>query len=131
MNKLKINAQNTKYMIGRGIRKEQRGEIILRCADEIQIERVEVKKYLGNITDDRLQFKDHCDYILKKIGKKISLLNIVGKYIAIYARCLIYKLIIAPHFEYCAILIINIAETQLSMPQKVQNRAMRGTLHCH
>jgi len=46
VNKLKMNAEKTKYMIVRDIRKEQRGEIILRCADETQSERVEVMKYL-------------------------------------------------------------------------------------
>jgi len=47
VNKLKMNAGKTKYMIVRGIRKEQRGEIVLRRADGTQIERVEVMKYLG------------------------------------------------------------------------------------
>jgi len=60
--KLKMNAEKTKYMTVRGIREEQR-EIILRCADETQIERIEIMKYLGIIIDDRLRFKDHCDYI--------------------------------------------------------------------
>jgi len=47
-----------------------------------------------------------------------------------YATCLIYKSIIAPHFDYCTTLIINMGETQLSMLQKAQNRAMRVILHC-
>jgi len=47
-----MNAKKTKYMIVRGIRKEQRGEIVLRCADGTQIERVEIMKYLGIIIDD-------------------------------------------------------------------------------
>jgi len=88
-NKLKMNAEKTKYMIVRGIRKEQRGEIVLRCADGIQIERVEVMKHLGIIINDRLQFTDHCDYVLKKIGKKISFLNRIGKSITMYATWLI------------------------------------------
>jgi len=46
-----------------------------------------------------------------------------------YVRCFIYKSIIAPHFEYCAILMVNIGETQLGMLQRVQNRAMRVILH--
>jgi len=33
VNKLEMNAEKTKYMIVRGVRKEQRGAIILRCAD--------------------------------------------------------------------------------------------------
>jgi len=51
VNKLKMNAEKTKYMIVRGIRKEQRGEIILRCADGTQMERVEIMKYLDIIID--------------------------------------------------------------------------------
>jgi len=130
VNKLKMNAEKTKYMIVRGIRKEQRGKIVPRCADGTQIERVEVMKYLGIIIDDRLRFTDHCDYVFKKIDKKISFLNRIGKSITMYVRCLIYKSIIAPHFEYCATLIINMGETQLNMLQKAQNRAMRVILHC-
>jgi len=83
VNKLKMNAEKTKYMIVKGIRKEQRGEIALRCADGTQIERVEVMKYLGIIID-RLRFTDHCDYVLKKIGKKISFLNRIDKSITMY-----------------------------------------------
>jgi len=44
--------------------------------------------------------------------------------------CVTYKAIIAPHFEYCTILIINMGETQLDMLQRAQNRAMRVILHC-
>jgi len=67
INKLKMNASKTKYMIIRSIRKELRGNTILKCLDRIEIERVEIMKYLGIIIDDRLQFQDHCNYMLKKI----------------------------------------------------------------
>jgi len=33
--------------------------------------------------------------------------------VSAHARCVIYKPIIAPHFEYCAILVIHVCETQL------------------
>jgi len=49
-----MNAEKAKYMIVRGRRKEQRGEIVLRCADGIQTERVEVMKFLDIIIDDRV-----------------------------------------------------------------------------
>jgi len=78
VNKLKMNADKTKYMIVRGIRKEQRGDIVLRCADGTVIDRVETMKYLGVIIDDKLRFHDHCDYIVKKVGKKVSFLNRIG-----------------------------------------------------
>jgi len=72
VNKLKINAKKAKYMIIRSVRKEQRGNVILRCSDRIKIEWIETMKYLGIVIDDKLQFKDHCDYMLKKIGEKTN-----------------------------------------------------------
>jgi len=66
VNKLKMNAEKTNYVIVKGIGKEQRGETVLRCADGTQIERVEVMKYLGIIIDDRLRFTNHCDDVFKK-----------------------------------------------------------------
>lgn len=129
-NKLKMNAVKTKYMIVRSIRKELRGDTTVKCLDGNEIERVEVMKYLGVIIDDRLRFSDHCNYMLKKIGKKISFLNRIGNDISAYTRCIIYKTIIAPHFEYCATLLINMGDTQLSKLQKAQNRAMRVILQC-
>jgi len=52
------------------MRKEQTDNVILRCSDGIQIEYVETMKYLDIVIDDKLQFKNHYDYMLKKIGKK-------------------------------------------------------------
>jgi len=68
--------------------------------------------------------------MLKKIGKKTSFLNRIGNYISAYTRCTIYKIIIAPHFEYCATLLISMGETQIIQLQKVQNRTMRVILQC-
>lgn len=129
-NKLKMNAEKTKYMLVRSIRNELRGNTIVKCLDGNEIERVEVMKYLGVIIDDGLRFSAHCDYMLKKIDKKISFLNRIGNYISAYTRCTIYKTIIAPHFEYCATLQIDMGDTQLSRLQKAQNRAMRVILQC-
>lgn len=130
VNKLKLNANKTKYMIVRSVRKELRGDVVLRCLDGTVIERVERMKYLGVIIDSKLRFEEHCDYMLKKIGKKTSFLNRIGNYMSAYTRCTIYKSIIAPHFEYCATLLIGMGETQLTKLQVAQNRAMRVVLQC-
>lgn len=131
LNMLKLNASKTKFMVLRSIRKELKGKIVLKCLDGTEIEHVEVIKYLGIIIDEKLRFKDHCDYMLKKIGKKTGFLNRIGNYISAYTRCIIYKSIIAPHFEYCATLLIDMGETQLNKLQVIQNRAMRVILQCN
>lgn len=130
-NKLKMNAAKTKYMIITSVRKQLRRGVTLRCLDGSTIERVEKIKYLGVIIDSKLRFEDHCDYMLKKVGKKVSFLNRIGGDISCYTRCIIYKAIIAPHFEYCATLLTAMGETQLTKLQVAQNRAMRVILQCH
>jgi len=45
--------------------------------------------------------------MLKKIGKKMSFLNKIDNYISVYTRCTIYKIILAPHFKFCATLLIG------------------------
>lgn len=129
-NKLKMNANETKFMIIKSVRKKLKGNIIVKCLDGTMIERVENTKYLGVIIDSGLRFEDHCDYVLKKIGKKVSFLNKIGNDITGYARCTVCKTIIAPHFEYCATLLMAMGETQLTKLQRAQNRAMRMILKC-
>lgn len=130
LNKLKLNAEKTKYMIVRSSRKEVKGQIKIVCMNGVVLERVEVIKYLGVMIDSRLTFAEHCDYMLKKIGKKTSFLNRIGQYLTPYSRQIVYKSIIAPHFEYCATVIVGMGETQIKKLQVAQNRAMRVILQC-
>jgi len=53
-NKLKINAEKTKYMIVRNVRIKLRSNITLKCLNGTKIERVEIMKYFGIIINDRL-----------------------------------------------------------------------------
>lgn len=94
------------------------------------LERVEVIKYLEIMIDTKLTFAEHCDYMLKKIGKKTSFLNRIGQYLTLYSRQVVYKFIIAPHLEYRATVIVGMCETLLSKLQIAQNRAMRVILQC-
>ncbi|XP_025268586.1 uncharacterized protein LOC112639318 [Camponotus floridanus] len=125
LNKLKLNVEKTKYMIVRSNRKEVKGQIKIVCMNGEVLKRVEVIKYLGIMIDSRLTFVEHCDYMLKKIGKKTSFLNRMGQYLTPYSRQIVYKTIIAPHFEYCATVIVGMGETQINKLQVAQNRAMR------
>lgn len=70
VNTLKLNVNKTKFMIVRSTRKKLPAGITLSCCDESIIEYVEKIKYLGVIVDSHLRLEDHCDYMLKKIGKK-------------------------------------------------------------
>jgi len=48
-----------------------------------------------------------------------------------YMRCIVYKSVIAPLFEYCALELIGIGKTNLQYMQKLQNKAMTIILKCN
>jgi len=64
-----MNAKKIKYTVVRIIRK-LRDNITLKCLAGTEIEREKIIKYLGIIIDNRLVFKNHRNYMLKKIEKK-------------------------------------------------------------
>ena len=68
---------------------------------------------------------------ITEIGKKTSSINRIGQYVSMYTRCVIYETIIAPHFQYCATLLVDMEETELNKLQTAQNRAMRVILQCN
>jgi len=80
-----MNVAKTKYMLIRSVRKELKESTILKCSG-VEIERIEKTKYLGIIIDSKLRFEDHCEYMLKKIGKKVSFLNRIGNDVSVYTR---------------------------------------------
>jgi len=59
VNKLKMNASKTKFMIIRSIRKILRRNVILKYLDGTTIEQVESTKYLGVIIDNKLRVEEH------------------------------------------------------------------------
>jgi len=65
------------------------------------------------------------------VGTKLSVLRRVGKDMTPYMRCIVYKSVIAPLFEYCASALIGIGKTNLQYLQKLQNKAMRLILKCN
>jgi len=96
-----------------------------RCSDGSLIERIDTMKYLGIVIDDKLQFK-HCDYILKKIGKKTSFLR-MGNFVSTCARRIVY-IITASHFEDCAMLMVNMGEAQHVIESAKQGHESYTTL---
>ena len=131
MNKLQLNVNKTKRMLIKQVRKKVDERNLKIRIKNIEIEVVEEIKYLGVIIDRNLRFSAHVNYIGKKVRSKLGLLRRVGEDLTPYARCNIYKAIIAPQFEYCASLLIGISDYDLRYLQKLQNQAMRIILRCN
>lgn len=126
MNKLKLNENKTKLM-----EINMNNESVFKINNEV-IEKVNEIKYLGFIIDKQLKFKEHMEYICKKIGKKIGFFKRIRNKISILTAINIYNTTIKPHFEFgSTILYTCCTSTQIERLQKLQNKAMRSILKCN
>lgn len=119
MMRLKVNISKTKYML---IGKDSERQVVI---DGQQIERVIEMKYLGIIVDNKLTFKSNIEQLIKKISKKIYMLRRLKNRTDFDTRLLLYKSLVAPHYDYCSTILFLASATELERLQKLQNRAMR------
>lgn len=124
-NKLKLNETKTKIM-----EINFDSEIVFKINNE-GIEKVNNMKYLGFIIDKEMKFKDHIDYICKKISKKIGFFKRIRNKISLITSINVYNTIIKPHFEFGSTIIYTCCnESQIERLQILQNKAMRTILKC-
>ena len=94
------------------------------------IDRVNKMKYLGVIIDDRLTFKDHCEYIAKKMSKKVNFLRQIRNRLDIKTALLLFNSLVVPHIDFCNSILFMLNKRELHTLQLIQNRAMRIILKC-
>lgn len=126
-NKLKINEQKTKVMQlqgGRGINS------VNLTINGVELETVNCIKYLGIMIDNKVNLKENIQLVCKKVARKIGLFSRISKNLTYKARVSVYKSIIAPHFDYCASLLLIANKSEMDKMQKLQNKAMRIILRC-
>lgn len=122
-NQLKLNISKTKAMIISNKTNIEKSLHIL-LGDE-KIDFVEEMKYLGIILDNKLNFNAHTEYLRGKIIKKYHVMRRIDKKTTAYSQILLYKSLIAPHFEYCSSILFLLNKNQLNTLQKLQNKIMR------
>lgn len=133
INKLKLNVKKTKAMIlGSKYKLNHINYELLQIKTENEaIEWVHDIKYLGFIIDESLTLKCHCEYIQKKISKKLFFYSRIAANLSLYSRKTIYNTIIQPHFDYCSSLLYILDNNSKGALQKLQNRGMRILLRCN
>ena len=120
--KLKLNSVKTKFMI---ISDSSSDSNVIISIDGQPIERVNNNKYLGVIIDDRLTFKNHCEYIAKKMSKKLNFLRRIRNRLDMKTALLLFNSLVVPHVDFCNSILFMLNERELHTLQLIQNRAMR------
>lgn len=125
-NKLFVNTKKTKVMILGNINNASNKKLKLFNVD---LDYVTEYKYLGIVIDCKLTFRNHMNYTISKISKKVGYFRRISQNLSLRSRTLVYKTIIAPLFEYCPTILYFANSTDKNSLQKLQNRAMRVILH--
>ena len=61
-------------------------------------------KFLGINIDNNLTWKDHINYVTKKISKGVGVLLRLGKELSYNILILIYSTILLPYLTYCCMI---------------------------
>lgn len=125
--KLCLNVLKTKFMIIGNKRVDL--NVTLEMNGE-QIERVNCTKYLGVQVDEKLNFIEHVDYVIKKVARKYGVLCRINKSLTFSSKLAYVKSVIMPHLDYCSTVLIFASDTQLRRLQRLQNKIMRVVLRC-
>ena len=125
--KLKLNINKTKALVITLKRNKHCGDI--KIENEI-IEKVESVKYLGVVIDNRLNFNNHLEMIIKKVSAKFGIMFRLRKTLSFYAKILLYQALVEPHFNYCATILFLGNQEKLNELQVLQNKFMRLILNC-
>lgn len=125
-NKLTLNMTKTEFIIiGSGNRIKNIVNPINIILGNQSLSRVKSSKSLGVIIDDGLIWDEQIDSIVKKISRAIAGLRTVRRFLPFNTLKMLYKSLIEPLFDYCAIVWNNINLTQSDRLQRLQNRAAR------
>ena len=128
-NKLTLNAEKTHYMVFHRARiKQGYNKIIIR---NTEISLVRSTKFLGVIIDDKLNWKEHIQYIKNKISKSIGILYKVRPCLCTGTLRNLYFSFIYPYLIYCNEVWGNACSTHIDPIIKLQKRAVRTITFAH
>lgn len=125
--KLSLNVKKTNYMVI-SHKKNLNTQNLKILIDDKEITNTTEIKYLGVIIDNKLNFINHLEYVKKKLHKKLALFRRIDDKLNAFTKIVLYKSIVAPHFDYCSSILFSLSESRIKELQKIQNKFMRNIL---
>ena len=126
-NRLCLNVNKTKFMLVGTSQK-------LACVSNqdldvnikgIPLQKVNHAKHLGIIIDETLDWSDQVNHVIKKVSTGLYCLRKSTNVLPKHIQLMLYKTIIAPHFDYCNIVWGRCNKLLNNKLQVLQNRAAK------
>ena len=93
--------------------------------NDASINHLKQVKNLDPVIDENLTWEHHINYISQKIKRNVSILKRMSKVLPAKSLCMLYKILIEPHFRYCSIIWGNCEEILKDKLQTLQHKAAR------
>ena len=122
-NKLKINAEKTKYILFRQKNKVV-GNLDIKINNE-SLEKVEHIRYLGLIIDEMLSWQNHINKIKDKILPMIPAVYKFRNYLSAQTKMNIYNAFFLSHFRYLIPVWGTCCQNKMMEMQKLQNKILK------
>ena len=81
---------------------ERKSDQVELGTDGSQVKATDNVELLGVVIDNKLNFKNHISKLIKKVGRKIDVLNQFKHILSFSTKMRIYRAFIMPHFTYCS-----------------------------
>ena len=124
LNQLTLNIKKSNFIIFKSHKKQLIRQMNLRLSGN-ELQRVEESKFLGIIIDQHLTWKNHIDYITKKIIRTTGLLCRIRFYVNQTHLKMLYNSLIYPYLHYGNIVWANNYPTRLDKLFKLQKKVLR------
>ena len=123
-NRLSLSFDKTLYSIFQPNKSQDLAEFKL-ILNNIEIKRENCCMYLGVMLDNKLKWKNHIEYIEKKLIKFTSLFYKIRQKLTPECRKALYYAMIYPHICYAVELYGNASDCSLHKLQMLQNKILR------
>ena len=124
LNQLTLNIKKSKFIIFKSHKKQLKRQLHLQLSGN-DLQRVEESKFLGIIIDQHLTWKNHIEYVVKKIIRTTGLLCRIRFYIDQSLLIMLYNSLIYPYLHYGNIVWANNYPTRLDRLFKLQKKILR------
>ena len=129
VNKLSLNVNKTHYIIFRS-RNIATQDVHINVKN-VTIDKVEYTKFLGVIIDEKLSWKQHIEYVRKKLSKSTGILSKARKYLPKECLKTLYYTFAYPYLTYCIHVWGKSFTTYIAVIAKVQKRLIRIITNSH
>lgn len=124
LNKLTLNVKKSNFVIFKSHKRKLKKHMSLKLNNEM-LQWVEHTKFLGIIIDQHLTWKNHINYVTKKIIRTTGVLCRIRFYISQPLLRMLYYSLIYPHLYYGNIVWANTYPTRLEKLFKLQKKILR------